>query len=224
MRLLREINKVDWQHVGKSVMATVTYPDECVSESYKVRSQHRYLLLRHLEKHLGRKVSTIWRQEWKIRKSGARVGQLVSHVHYLIPGLSSLCKYAWRGMWSSVLHRVGALCTDVTEIGDGDNGARYLAKYVSKSESLDISAYRNNGVQIGRHWGITRKRLLTYAPIKAMRRLTQDEIAWVQEYARVTFTSQTDAGEHGYTLLGEDAAKFFLCKFGQNVLTSGMEG
>lgn len=217
--MLKLLNRIDWSAFEGSIMATVTYPPECVEKRYAVRTKQRSRLLRSLEKIAGKQVPTIWRQEWKRRKSGADKGQIVSHMHYLIPGMTYLDQWAWREAWRSIVHKEGPLATDVTKIGKGEMAARYMSKYVAKDDTLDIAAYLNTGIEIGRHWGPTRRNLMPLAKVAMQRKLDDEETEWVKHHAKTSWPDRPYVGESGFTVFGAECAEFFQNKFGENVLT-----
>lgn len=220
MRLLRTINKIDWNGIKGTTMITLTYPDTEVTALYKLRTRQREAFMKRLYRHLGRPVPSIWRAEWKPRQTGTLIGQLVSHLHILLPDIPWVGRFKVNDFWQELLGYGKILQTDVKAISSGDGGARYLSKYVSKD--LDISAYLAAGEEIdfGRHWGIGHPELMPWSPVVIDRRLSPEEEQWCQEYARQVFPQFKEAGQHGYTRLGLDLVKFFLAKFGQNVLTS----
>jgi hypothetical protein len=219
MRLLRTINKIDWNNMTGTAMITLTYPDECRTERYAARTRQREAFMKRLYRHIGSEVPSIWRAEWKPRLTGEFVGHLVSHLHILLPGIPWIGRFKVNEMWTDILGYTKILQTAVTPISAGDGGARYLSKYVSKD--LDISAYlaADDPIDFGRHWGIGHPELMPWCPLVVNRKLSPDEENWCQEYARQAFPQFKEAGQHGYTRLGLDLVKFFLAKFGQNVLT-----
>jgi len=158
MRFLRFLNKVAWLNVGKSSFITVTYPDDVSKSTYKERSKHRYLFLRHLERLTKKRIPTIWRCEWKERLSGALTGTRQPHFHFMCIDIPFIKATAIREAWRSAIgYGPGPLMTDVKGITAAQGALRYLAKYISKEGSLDIPAYRNSELNLGRAWGVTRK-------------------------------------------------------------------
>lgn len=220
MRLLRTINKIDWNGIIGTTMITLTYPDDCVTPRYASRTRQRDAFMKCVYRHLGKVTPSLWRAEWKPRKTGDYTGRLVSHLHILLPNIPWVGRFKVNEWWTRILGYDRILQTDVTPISSGDGGARYLSKYVSKD--LDISAYLavDDEIDFGRHWGIGQPKLMPWAEVAVNRQLSKEEEAWCQEYARQAFPQFKEAGQHGYTRLGLDMVKFFLAKFGQNVLTS----
>jgi len=164
MRMLRFINRVDWPNVGLCNFITLTYPDEIDHRDYVHRTRDRSVFVRHLENKKECLFAAIWRTEWKRRQSGSRQGTLMPHIHMLTIGAPAIRPHEVRKGWRSAIGREeGPLATDVKTLPHGQGAARYLAKYVSKSEALDIPAYLNSGISFGRHWGINRVNMIPMA-------------------------------------------------------------
>jgi len=208
LRLLSYMNKIDWSITPEPCFVTLTYPDTVIHRDYSRRSLDRFLFLRYLEKHRKAKTPSIWRVEWKPRKTGELVGKLMPHWHLLLPTVTALNENVVREMWRrSIEHDLSYLDVDV-RIVKGELGAvKYLAKYVSKNLALGIYAYRNSGFRFGRHWGVTRKALIAMQRIVLDRYLTDDETDAVIQYAALTWPNQGTESPHGYTLLNPELAR-----------------
>lgn len=208
LRLLSFMNKIEWDLYPKPLFITLTYPDTVLHRDYARRSMDRFLFLRYLEKHVGEKCPSIWRVEWKPRKTGKRIGKLMPHWHLLMPTLTALNENVVREWWrKSIGHDDTYLDVDVRQVEGHLGAVKYLAKYVSKGLSLGILAYRNSGFRFGRHWGITRKALIRLAPITVQRELTEDEIEAVKQFALHTWPNYDMDEPNGYTLLNPKLAK-----------------
>jgi hypothetical protein len=171
LRMIKEIAVIDWASTGKCLFITFTYPDELGIRTYQERTRDRTLVLRRIEKYLGRQVATLWRLEWKERKSGALVGQVMPHLHMLVFGVEYLPWEDIRDWWRATLQHVGPLHTYVQACTDGKLAAKYAAKYAAKdaSSSLVNAAYLD-GV-LGRAWGLTRAKLIPRAALTIYRDL-----------------------------------------------------
>lgn len=164
-RILSLCNRIDYDRTGRSSLVTLTYPDLHISVDYKERTQDRYLFLRKLEAHLGRQVATLWRCEWKRRRSGRWKGYAVPHVHYLAFGVPWIDWRAIREIWRGVLHHQGPLATDIREARNKQQTLLYVGKYIAKSCSLDNVPYVNNRSMIGKAWDTTREKLIPMRPL-----------------------------------------------------------
>lgn len=163
-RILEFCNKVDYEKVGRCSLITLTYPDQQISVDYKERTQDRYLFLRRVEAHLGRQVPTLWRCEWKRRRSGRYKGYAVPHVHYLAFGIPWIDWRFIRAAWRGVLHHEGPLSTDVREAKNKRQTLLYVSKYIAKCSSLDNVPYINNSSLTGKAWDVTRQALIPMHP------------------------------------------------------------
>lgn len=208
LRLLSFMNKVDWSLIPEPCFVTLTYPDTVIHRDYARRSLDRFLFLRYLEKHRKAKTPSIWRVEWKPRKTGRYKNKLMPHWHLLLPTVTALNENVVRDMWrKSIGHDDTYLDVDVRSVTGELGAVKYLAKYVSKQQSLGILAYRNTGFRFGRHWGITRKSLIPMAPITVQRELTEDEILAAKQFAAGLWKHYDFDEGAGFTLLNPQLAK-----------------
>jgi hypothetical protein len=168
--------------------------------------------MRYVEGHLGRQVPTLWRVEWKARKSGAKVGAVVPHFHLLLGGVEYVRYVQLRSWWRAIVHVNGPLCTDVQSIDAAEGAVNYLCKYTSKNPSLDIGAYLNNEKGIGRHWGFTRKHLFPEAPITRLQKLSDVQAAQLRGMAAEVFENYDEDLGGGFTLFGRDILETFRDK------------
>jgi len=162
-RMLDRINRIDWSRVRRGMFCTFTYPDECRDRTVRERTQDRFLMWRHLEKHMGREVPLIWRVEWQRRKTGALKGEVMPHQHLVVLDYEYLPWQIWNDWWCGVLGRSEYTNTDVRRLNDGLHCAKYIAKYIAKPHpvSLVVNAYLNRWR--GRGWGILRPGLVPWA-------------------------------------------------------------
>ena len=205
MRMLRFINRIDWPKVGFCNFITLTYPDEIDHRDYHRRTQDRYVFLRNLENKIQSLFAVIWRIEWKKRKTGSRVDTLMPHIHMLTIGVPGIRRDDVRKGWRNAIGRQhGPLATDIQWLDDGGAAARYLGKYVSKSEALDIPSYLNSGIQFGRHWGLNRVNMIPMAEV-AYQDTPEDKIMRrVKEVAADRLKGYDVDLSGGFTLFGQD--------------------
>ena len=210
MRLLRLINQIDWTAITGNQFITVTYPDAIDHRDYEGRSVDRFKLLRYIEKFQGHNTPTLWRCEWKQRQSGRNVGLLFPHFHYAVMKASPIPEGDLRSMWQRTIgYRHSNLQVNSQEIYGVEGAVRYLAKYISKSGPLDISAYHNNHVKFGRHWGITRKALIPMCPVTVFRELTAEESATMRKVGAERLQHYHEEQGRSFTLLSEDSATYW---------------
>jgi len=158
--------------------------------------------MRDIEKLVGKKVPTVWRCEWKNRKSGARLGMFTPHFHLILFGIDDLPKGVLQATWAKSIQHTGFVSVDVKPMKGHQGALRYLAKYVSKEEPLDIEAYLHNGISVGRHWGITRKSLLPMADVAIDRELTDEEVGTMQVLEMERNPHYNPDSDGGFTHLG----------------------
>jgi hypothetical protein len=210
MRLLRFLNRIDYESLGPSRFVTLTYPDDKWGIEYAERVDQRNAFHQKAERHFGKKLACIWRIEWEERKSGRYTGNLAPHFHLMILGVDRLGQTrCWR-WWNEIVGGgVSWKAINSRKIYNVDGVGRYLSKYVAKHKALDVSTYVNSGIKFGRHWGIRRPELIPMAPISLSRQLSTEEIAAIQAYAEGQWGWYDKDVDGGFTLLGADRAKGF---------------
>jgi hypothetical protein len=209
MALLRLVNKVDPERIGKSSFITLTYPDSRLCISNSTRSSHRAQFLKKLEYYDGKQHSCLWRVEWKQRKSGPCKSMFAPHFHLLSFNVPFVAKEILRQWWRDILDVEGPLATDVEKIKNWSKLSAYIGKYIAKESTLDITAYHNNPFMRGRHWGMTRKPLLPLADLDVLRPMTEQEVKLAKAYAAETFTEYDQERGGGFTLFGQKHRKAF---------------
>lgn len=162
LRLLKILARIDFAKAEPALFITLTLPDRENQYTRKELNTYRYLFLRYTEKELRRKVSAIWRIEWKERKTGISVGEERPHFHLMLFGVKWLAHAKVNGFWKKSIGKDGYVRTEVQRMRSERECGSYVAKYCAKSEdsSLVNAAYLNSR-QPGRHWGIHRKNLLS---------------------------------------------------------------
>lgn len=212
LRLLKFFAKVDWSKIGKSLLISLTYPDARADRTYQERTQDRYLFLRKVERHLGRKVAAVWRAEFVKRRSGEYQEILIPHIHILMFNVTWIPWPIVRSWWRDILAYSGPLCTDVRRAVTSEIIASYICKYVAKVEStysLDYAAYLNNP---GRHWSIVRKGLIPLHHREKSQQLTEREIDLLRVIASQILEFYDVRKGGSFTLLGngvDDLGRFF---------------
>lgn len=208
LRLLKAIARMDWTLIGPSLFVTLTYPDERSVRRMSQRTSDRSQFIRAVELHLGRHVATIWRAEWKERRSGRNKGTMVSHVHLLLLGVEFIPWEKIRAWWGRILGWNGPLHTYVEATWDGPGASLYVAKYCSKVDappSLVNASYLN---RVGRHWGLTRKGQIPRHPLKLLWDLTPVQVDVLRSVASGMLATYDIRYDASFTLLGVDAEKF----------------
>jgi hypothetical protein len=202
IRVFQMVATVDWTDVGRSSFITLTYPDAFVPFTTKKISQHRAVFWRYIEKHLGNKRPAFWRIEWKIRKSGARTGQDMPHLHIVALNFPWIDKRDISEFWGKALRWTGYVDVRIEEITNAVQCARYVCKYVGKELhcSLGILTKRNNPG--GRQWGILRKKLMPFAREVILRLPKTLQFATIVQRAREVLHRDIISDDDGFFLLG----------------------
>lgn len=163
LRMLKTIAMIDWRNVGKSLLITLTYPNERMDRTFSERTRDRNNFLLGLERELGKQLVALWRMEWQVRKSGERQGEVAPHFHLVVLGSGYIDWRLIRKLWARCLAWDGYLATDVRSTQNGLHAARYAAKYAAKQEDLSSLDYASYLRIAGRSWGIARKPSIPWA-------------------------------------------------------------
>ena len=216
LRMLKFVAKVDWGKVEKGSFITLTYPDQYCMRTRKQRNRDRYLFQRHMEKYLGRQVSTLWRVEWLPRKSGQHKGKIRPHIHMIVFGHAEWQKADVRKLWRKALGCSGPLEVDAQPIINGDLVGVYIGKYCGKLSDphiLDNPAYLNSN---GRHWGTTRTKGIPLCEQIVFRDLSEKELFELVKAATTKIANFDWQHPKSFVLLGkvcEDAVEK-MCEIG----------
>lgn len=204
-RMLDRINAIDWSSVRRGLFLTFTYPDLFKDRKVKERTQDRYLMWRYLEKHMDRKVPILWRTEWKLRKTGKHVGQLMPHHHLVAFEYEYLPCATWNAWWKQTLGWDDYVNTDVRMLKDGQHAAKYISKYVAKpdADSLVVNAYLNN--RVGRSWGFKRPELIPWAKTESITDLSPDMVRYAHGVACDLWQRLDREEPDSFTLYGKAA-------------------
>lgn len=217
MRMLCEAAKIDWEKAGQCSFITLTYPDMACEKHYKDRTIHRYLFHRRLEDYYGCHVPTIWRIEWKPRLSGVFKGLLMPHIHIVVIGLPALSRWRIQVLWRKALSYDKYINVHSIDLEGAAGAAKYISKYVSKSEALGIVPYVNKRVQPGKAWDMSRRNEIPRHPISICRILTDDEIAEVQQLAVLNRPNYDPTRDGGFVLFGPANAKIIGYWYGKGI-------
>jgi hypothetical protein len=207
LRMLRTIASINWGNVRKGLFITLTYPPGYEQRPSGEKSTDKYLMLRYMEKHLGKKFGAIWRLEYEDKKSGKTKGQIGAHWHLIVFGVSYFEKATLDSFWQLVLRADGDVVTWVKKIDNGKKLARYVGKYcAAKCEDrlLDNATYLN--IQ-GRHWGIHRRDLVPFFPRFVIPFLTEKDVNLAENLACMKFRFFTRGADQGFQIFGRDALK-----------------
>jgi hypothetical protein len=164
LRMLKFAASVDWPRSGDGLFVTLTYPPENVPQTVAERNTQRYLIHRHMEKHLGREIPLMWRIEWKPRLSGKTKGNAEPHLHMILFGVPFISHGVLREAWQSTIHAKRWSSVWIDRLSDGKKFGIYMSKYAAKlpdKASLDNVSYLNIS---GRHYGYQRKSLIPRLP------------------------------------------------------------
>jgi hypothetical protein len=187
------VNSLDYSLAYRPFFVTLTYHERWPAE-YAERQAHLDALIKRLERLYG-EFATIWRVEFKRRKSGEHEGEIAPHFHllvfvdpYAVVGYSDHRKAQRRAAELRMRNNVAWSWNEIVDPGNSKhletstsvedprtwNGVKkYMAEYLAKPEKL-------TGDQIGgRMWGVRRRNLLpisyetttiTYAEAVKLRR------------------------------------------------------
>jgi len=213
LRLLKTIAAVKWDEIPTGLLVTLTYPDEIAMRTRKQRNTDKYLFIRLMEKHVGKKIYGIWRLEFKRRKTGSLAGLLVPHWHFLLMDIPYIDHRCVRHSWRRCTKTVGPLATDVKACQNGEMASLYIAKYMSKVSpklSLDNPSYLNMS---GRHYGYLRKSLIPMHRSEFFPITDDEELQWLMSRGVDLLHWLKEGDLQSFTLLGKGAtevAKEFL--------------
>jgi len=158
------------------IFVTLTYTDEVFFDGQltpkTVKRDLNVLMKRFIRDKDN--LQTIWKIEWKRRKSGDNVGQLAPHFHLLIDGYMDDIADLRRDLgkdWYEILKVHNELTPkpriDVQTAKNRRHAGYYVSKYVAKSDEINLEELRESedrieawlseaGNSLGRHWGKSR--------------------------------------------------------------------
>jgi len=204
MRMVRVCNKIDWKLTLPALFVTLTTPDELADTTPGERTRQRESFQRRMETFLGKKVSCLWRIEWKKRRSGKLKGKLVHHFHLIICNVEWIPWKELRKWWALSIGHTGILKTWIEKIDTPLMCANYLCKYMSKVPSLDYGAYLRKSETIGRQWGVMRPRGIPFCVRQQVFFLWDDDMDFLTQIASEKIKDFGKYGPMSFTLFGDD--------------------
>jgi hypothetical protein len=203
MRLMRRCSTIDWSSALPAVFITLTWPDDRVVTSGRVRTQERDCFFAALERRMQRHFSVLWRTEWKPRLSGALKGHVAPHVHLIVLSCSFISFSEVNRLWCGVLGADGYVRTDIRKIRTPDHAGRYVAKYTAKLPD-DLSLVNTSKISVeGRHWGIHRRNLVPWCEKKVFVSNRKDLVKLMENAACSIFPHFTRDARQGFCLFGD---------------------
>lgn len=202
LRLLKYSATINWKKTRTSLYATWTYPDEVLPRDRLTLNRDRYLLMRKIEKHLGRRLCGIWRIEWKPRLTGKFKGQAMPHWHWIVFDVGYISYKKIRLYWREVIHAPNEVSMRFERIEDGQKATRYIGKYAAKAinrDNLDILPQLNS---LGRHYGYFRKAQIPRHKVQWFKTLTAQQLKAIQEYASQNFEWLDPRTPRSFSLFG----------------------
>lgn len=166
-RMLCLFNQIDWPSQKHSLFITLTYPDESTVKEERLFKKHNAEFWRRLEHHYEKQLTSIWRLEWKIRKSGERIGTPMPHFHYLLPGCTWIPHQEVRRIWQEMMN-VDYVRTETRRVRDKRQAFTYVMKYSAKQpDPVLLSLLHTGEIRCGKHWGQHRPDVMPLAPRRA---------------------------------------------------------
>ncbi len=149
-----------------SLWIDLTFSDDVLEKkSISERAQFSYYCLKRLTKYVKETFNLylIWKREYKERKSGKNIGEIMPHFHVLFGGMTEQQNSKWIIICIQILMKwVQITGTDnddalavainkksYRKIENPKHATCYISKYFAKTEALDIP----DDESIGRCWG-----------------------------------------------------------------------
>ncbi len=153
-RLLDMLNAVDKDRTPKPLFLTLTYSDKCAWYDPENWQKNLKAFRKRLVRRWG-KFPVVWKMEFKERKSGTNVGDLVPHFHLLafadlpLDELRQWLSVAWFEVVGSGDPEHLAAGTSAEQVKSWNGVHAYAAKYMGKLEKL-----LRHEEGCGRIWGV----------------------------------------------------------------------
>ncbi len=207
LRMICELAKINWGKCGRSTFLTLTVPDSLSFNTRKDLTKLRSRFWRSLEKIAGRQLGAFWRIEWKARKSGERVGQLMPHWHFMIFDAPFMAWASVREAWGKLV-KFPNVRVELKEMRNAKQAGYYVTKYVAKVEdcylvNCCISQQRPGG----RHWGMLRKNCIPRHEKRTFRIAPGELAQEARDLAVKLRPSIEDYGNESFTLIGAAAVR-----------------
>lgn len=201
-RMFQVISRINWEKVNPAVMITLTFPDRVKEFKKEELTDYRSEFMRKIENCLDREVYSLWRTEWKRRKTGMHVGLEYPHFHILLPKVYYIHYSTVNDLWKRTIGYDGQCNTDIRRAGTAEKCAKYAAKYCGKKDqcSLDIESYLRRTV--GRQWGMNRKKLWPWHTETKLHLIDTALTDYLRQIALTQRPQLNQYGNESFTLLG----------------------
>lgn len=209
LSMLRMVNRIDFDHVGRSTFTTFTYPDESLPLTMLDLTAHRDALQKVWERFSAGPRPGLWRVEWERRKSGHYRGKFAPHIHCLWLGCPKWPQAEARAAWHRI---IGTRVCPRVELKEATGPKRvgfYVSKYIGKMPPpgyLVIDAYLA-AVLPGRKWGVLRKECIPWCPKRETILTAGAQWDVIRSLAKDSWKGCPNDGEQGFTLFGSGAEK-----------------
>jgi len=204
-RMLKMVAGIDWQLAGDCHFLTLTYPDHYHGMHYRQMSIQRWLFWRLAEQKYGKHISGIWRIEWKTRKTGSHVGEIMPHVHVITFKQKYVYEVDVASFWGKAIGWENYVDVDVERMKSPKQVGIYIAKYIGKlSSSLGNASYLSK-IPAGRTWGKLRGNGFPMAECRVFRFRNS---AWSEACRGKALENRplvNEWGNESFTLLGDGA-------------------
>lgn len=204
LRLFKTINRLDFGSAGRCTFLTTTWRDEVGRPDKEEITRARSAFQKSIERMADCELPGIWRVEWKKRKSGRYVGQVMPHVHVIYFRIPWLDKMDITAAWARAIGWAGRVSCKVKGIKDLRQAMYYISKYVAKLDdlcNLDIVSYLAKNVG-GRPWGIYRKPMLPMADRTLIRVLPGQLVYRIRQIAVAAYAKTPIDEEKGFCVFG----------------------
>jgi hypothetical protein len=205
LRLIKELQGIDYRKTPMSVAVTLTYPDQLLPRAMEQRRMDRSQFLRHVEAHQQKPVYGIWRTEWLPRKTGRCVGMIAPHIHLVLFGVRFIPYDVVNEWWKGCIQWRDYVRTEIKRARKQRTTLHYLSKYITKTvdSSLVYPSYLNN--PDGKHYDWIRRELIPMYPHEwiPLTDPEQDESGY-NAHKRAWPESETMPGE-SYSIIGTAA-------------------
>jgi len=205
LRMLKFTATIDWDDIPRGKFITLTYPDECVNHTYRERNVHLDRFHDYLERHLGRRVSLLWRVEWVPRQSGQYVGQWEPHIHLIVLGVGYVEYASMRQWWRQIIGAKEEPHIRFEEMENPRQCGFYISKYCAKvpvSSNLVNAPYPKTE---GRHYGYLRRSGIPRCGSVAFRNVEPSVILDVRRVLSLSNPLFEPARDLGVSALGDRA-------------------